>query len=41
MNLNAYMQQFLIDGDVDRFARTLDRQWDRVMARTRKTQGES
>lgn len=38
MNLSAYMQQFLINGDVDAFARTLDQQWDQVMARLQKTQ---
>lgn len=33
INLNNYMHQFLIDGNVDRFIATLDRQWDKVTAR--------
>ncbi|MEE8867603.1 MAG: ABC transporter substrate-binding protein [Acidipropionibacterium acidipropionici] len=38
INLNAYMQQFLIKGDVDAFARTLDTQWDKVINRLNRTQ---
>lgn len=37
VNLNNYMQQFLIDGDTDKFIRTLDEQWDRVTARMAAT----
>ncbi len=37
VNLNAYMQQFLIDGDVNAFAKTLDTQWDKVINRLNRT----
>ncbi|MDO5644754.1 MAG: ABC transporter substrate-binding protein [Dermabacter sp.] len=33
VNLNNYMQQFLIDHNVDKFIATLDEQWDKVTAR--------
>lgn len=33
VNLNNYMQQFLIDHNVDAFIATLDQQWDKVTAR--------
>lgn len=33
INLNNYMQQFLIDNNVDKFIATLDEQWDKVTAR--------
>ncbi len=38
VTLNAYMQQFLIDGDAKGFAQTLDTQWDKVVARLNRTQ---
>ncbi|HIW31015.1 MAG TPA: extracellular solute-binding protein [Candidatus Luteococcus avicola] len=38
VTLNAYMQQFLIDGNVQKFAETLDTQWDKVFARLNRTQ---
>ncbi len=38
VNLNNYMQQFLIDKNVDRFISVLDRQWDKVTARLAESQ---
>ncbi|ROR55724.1 carbohydrate ABC transporter substrate-binding protein (CUT1 family) [Luteococcus japonicus] len=38
VTLNAYMQQFLIDGDAKKFASTLDEQWDKVVSRLQRTQ---
>ena len=38
VTLNAYMQQFLIDGDARKFADTLDGQWDKVVDRLNRTQ---
>ena len=38
VTLNAYMQQFLIDGDAKKFADTLDTQWNKVVARLNRTQ---
>lgn len=38
VTLNAYMQQFLIDGDAKKFADTLDEQWDKVVKRLARTQ---
>ncbi|GAA1390637.1 substrate-binding domain-containing protein [Luteococcus peritonei] len=38
VTLNAYMQQFLIDGDAKGFAETLDSQWDKVVTRLNRTQ---
>lgn len=37
VNLNNYMQQFLINGDTDAFIRTLDAQWNKVIARINST----
>lgn len=37
VNLNNYMQQFLINGDAAAFARTLDTQWDKVIDRLNST----
>lgn len=38
INLNNYMHQFLIDGNVDRFISVLDRQWDKVTSRITETE---
>ncbi|WP_300084155.1 extracellular solute-binding protein [Propioniciclava sp.] len=37
VNLNNYMQQFLINGDAAAFVRTLDTQYDRVIGRINST----
>ncbi|ATH97491.1 ABC transporter substrate-binding protein [Dermabacter jinjuensis] len=37
VNLNNYMQQFLIDHDIDAFIKTLDTQWDKVAKRMAAT----
>ena len=37
VTLNAYIQQFLISGDVDAFVSTLDTQWDKVVKRLAET----
>lgn len=37
VNLNNYMQQFLISRDVNAFIRTLDTQWNKVTARLAQT----
>ena len=37
VNLNNYMQQFLIERDAAAFARTLDTQWDKVIDRLNST----
>lgn len=37
MNLNNYMQQFLVTRDVDWFVKTLDTQWNKVTARLAQT----
>lgn len=37
VTLNAYMQQFLINHDVDAFVSVLDGQWNKVMKRLNKT----
>lgn len=37
VNLNNYMQQFLINRDAAAFARTLDTQWDKVIDRLNST----
>lgn len=37
INLNNYMQQFLIDRNIDNFIQTLDTQWNKVTARLAQT----
>ncbi|QQO77604.1 extracellular solute-binding protein [Actinomyces sp. HMT897] len=37
VTLNAYIQQFLISGDVDALVSTLDTQWDKVVKRLAET----
>lgn len=38
ITLDSYMQQFLIDGNAQKFADTLDTQWDKVFARLNRTE---
>ncbi|WP_202616275.1 hypothetical protein [Actinomyces sp. 432] len=37
ITLNAYMQQYLFNGDLDQLITTLDAQWNKVVRRINET----